>query len=61
MTPTIITIPKIVSSVKSLTTKEVGYSIWQRNYYEHIIRNKKEYSQIKQYIKQNPYNWINKP
>ena len=31
--------------------------IWQRNYYEHIIRNEKDYWAIKQYIKDNPKNW----
>ncbi len=28
--------------------------IWQRNYYEHIIRNKKSYYQIAEYIRNNP-------
>jgi len=31
--------------------------IWQRNYYEHIIRNESEYLKIKKYIKQNPMMW----
>ena len=31
--------------------------LWQRNYYEHIIRNEKEYLLIKQYIQNNPLNW----
>jgi putative transposase len=31
--------------------------IWQRNYYEHIIRSEKEYWVIKQYICDNPENW----
>lgn len=30
---------------------------WQRNYYEHIIRNNKELLQISEYIKFNPQNW----
>ncbi len=30
---------------------------WQRNYYEHIIRDAKSYSQIGQYIKTNPTRW----
>ena len=30
---------------------------WQRNYYEHIIRNEKEYYAITNYIINNPYNW----
>ena len=51
------TIPKIINSLKSIISKEIGYSIWQRNYYEHIIRNEKEYFKIKEYIINNPYNW----
>jgi REP element-mobilizing transposase RayT len=31
--------------------------IWQRNYYEHIIRNQVDYSRIEQYIIDNPTNW----
>lgn len=31
--------------------------IWQRNYYERIIRNEREYLAIKEYIKNNPKNW----
>ena len=31
--------------------------IWQRNYYEHIIRNRKELAMIRNYIKGNPANW----
>ncbi len=31
--------------------------LWQRNYYEHIIRNEKSYKRISQYIINNPGNW----
>ena len=31
--------------------------IWQRNYYEHIIRDRKELAAIRNYIKANPSNW----
>jgi hypothetical protein len=30
---------------------------WQRNYYEHIIRNERELQAIRRYIRQNPDNW----
>ena len=33
--------------------------IFQRNYYEHIIRNEREYKQIVYYIRNNPQNWEN--
>ena len=52
------TIPKIINSYKSIVTKEIGYSIWQRNYFEHIIRNEKEYYKTLEYIKYNPDRWI---
>jgi putative transposase len=38
-----------------------GYTnppVWQRNYYEHIIRNEMEYKQIKDYIEANPAAWV---
>ncbi len=31
-----------------------GYPIWQRNYYEHIIRNEAEHNKIYDYIQNNP-------
>ena len=51
------TICQIVKSFKILCSKEIGYSIWQRNYYEHIIRNEKEYYKIIEYIRTNPLKW----
>jgi REP element-mobilizing transposase RayT len=35
------------------------YNVWQRNYYEHIIRNKTEWQRIRQYIANNPIHWKN--
>jgi len=35
------------------------YIVWQRNYYEHIIRNEMELLRIRQYIVNNPMNWEN--
>jgi REP element-mobilizing transposase RayT len=31
---------------------------WQRNYYEHIIRNEHEMDRIWRYIESNPINWV---
>lgn len=33
--------------------------MWQRNYWEHIIRNENEYHRISEYIKNNPAKWHN--
>lgn len=52
-----IKITNVIGLFKSGVSRELGYSIWQRNYYEHIIRNEKEYLIIKQYIQENPLKW----
>ncbi len=31
--------------------------VWQRNYYEHIIRNENELNRIREYIINNPKKW----
>jgi putative transposase len=34
-----------------------GLPVWQRNYYEHVIRNEQSLSRIRQYIVDNPLRW----
>jgi REP element-mobilizing transposase RayT len=57
-------IPTIIRSFKSAVTKRInesrntpGMPVWQRNYYEHIIRNDETMNRIRQYITDNPANW----
>jgi REP element-mobilizing transposase RayT len=57
-------IPTIIRSFKSAVTKRInesrntpGMLVWQRNYYEHIIRNDESLNHIRQYIADNPANW----
>jgi hypothetical protein len=63
------TVGNIIGAYKSLVTngclniyklnnKTMG-KLWQRNYYEHIIRNEKSYQTIANYIINNPSNWEN--
>ena len=35
-----------------------GKPIWQRNYFEHIIRNDREMERIRHYIETNPSAWM---
>ncbi len=35
----------------------MGLPVWQRNYYEHIIRDEKYWDRIHRYIEQNPLVW----
>jgi len=34
-----------------------GDAIWQRNYYEHVIRNEESLNCIREYIANNPLQW----
>ncbi|MEG9475667.1 hypothetical protein V6W75_09580 [Mannheimia sp. HC-2023] len=51
----------VIKQIKLLFEKgELQFAptdIWQRNYYEHIIRNEIAYFQITEYIQNNPSKW----
>ena len=56
------TIGSIVNQIKSKVTKEVRketeiFNVWQRNYYENIIRNDEIYIKVSEYIENNPLKW----
>lgn len=50
-------IPQLIRSFKTLVTKELGFSLWQRSYYDHIIRDIPDYEAIWEYIENNPLKW----
>jgi REP element-mobilizing transposase RayT len=54
----------IVGNYKSVSTRRInrvrgtpGIRFWQRNYWEHIIRNEQSLNRIRQYIQSNPARW----
>jgi putative transposase len=54
----------IVGNLKSVTARRInrirhtpGMDVWQRNYYEHIIRNERALERIREYIINNPLRW----
>ncbi|KIH75474.1 REP element-mobilizing transposase RayT [Geoalkalibacter ferrihydriticus] len=54
----------IVRSFKSAATKRInalrnnaGCPVWQRNYYEHVIRGDRDLHAVRQYIADNPAKW----
>jgi len=58
------TLSSFMAGYKSAVTKQIkglcqtsGIPVWQRNYYEHIIRNDAELNHILQYIVENPLKW----
>jgi len=48
---------KYINAVKEGKYPPFNKRIWQRNYFERIIRNEAEYQKIWQYIDTNPQNW----
>ncbi|NOY89406.1 MAG: transposase [FCB group bacterium] len=52
-----ITTNEYIRGVKETGWKEFSGKLWQRNYYEHIIRNEKELQKIREYIVNNPLKW----
>ena len=51
------TLSSIVGSYKSAVSRQLGFPVWQRNYYEHIIRDCNDYARIADYINNNPARW----
>ncbi len=51
-------ISNIVRSIKVLVAKEIGEPIFQRSYYDHVIRNQQDYDEIWEYIENNPRKWM---
>ena len=47
----------VVRSIKVMVTKEIGYSVWQTSYYDHILRNEADYLRARQYVDENPARW----
>lgn len=46
-----------ISTLKRLTNKTAGHALWQRGYYDHIIRSPDDYNTIWHYIDTNPAKW----
>lgn len=46
-----------IRGVKNLGWKRFDAKLWQRNYWEHIIRDDDSCHRIAEYITENPYNW----
>ena len=55
--PTNAVIPHLVSTFKRFCHRDVGEKIFQRSYYDHVIRNQQDYDEIWQYIENNPRKW----
>ena len=61
-------ISTIIRSFKSIVSRRVidkglgvGLPVWQRNYYERVIRSEHDLNEIRKYISENPTNWSHDP
>ncbi|MBI4962140.1 MAG: transposase [Desulfomonile tiedjei] len=59
---------RLIGSFKTVSTKQIneirkspGMGLWQRNYYEHVIRSEKSLNAIREYIEANPFHWQDDP
>ena len=47
----------IIQQMKGAVTKQLGVSIWQKSFHDHVIRGDEDYREIWQYIENNPLKW----
>jgi REP element-mobilizing transposase RayT len=57
-------LPEIIRAFKTFSSRQInqsrnmpGTSVWQRNYYEHVIRKDESLGKIREYIETNPLRW----
>lgn len=57
-------LPAVIQNFKSISTRKInsarrtpGQRVWQRNYYEHVIRNEADLKRVRAYIATNPARW----
>ena len=51
-------VAQIVRAIKGLSVKEIGAPIFQRSYYDHVIRDQRDYNECWEYIEYNPRKWV---
>jgi REP element-mobilizing transposase RayT len=58
-------LPEIVRALKTFSARRIneirgtpGQPVWQRNYYEHVIRNEMDLEETREYIQNNPLKWL---
>ena len=62
--PTLTGLPEVIRAFKSFSARRInqlrrtpGARVWQRNYYERVIRNENELTRAREYILNNPRKW----
>ncbi len=51
------TMSRVVKQLKGIISKQIGTSIWQKSFHDHIIRDREDYEEHLRYIYENPMRW----
>lgn len=51
------TLSTVVRQMKGAVTKKLGHPVWQKGFYDHVIRGENDYRECWQYIEDNPKKW----
>ena len=51
------TMSRVVQQMKGFVTKRIGHSIWQKLFFDHVIRNRQDFEEHINYIYENPMRW----
>ena len=51
------TISRIINQLKGAASKQAGAKIWQKSFYDHVIKNREDYVKHLEYINNNPLQW----
>ena len=54
------TLSQVVSQFKASVSKRIKTSVWQKLFFDHIVRNEQDYIEHVKYILENPMRWRNK-
>jgi len=50
-------LPVVIGSFKSVASRMAGRSLWQRSFYDRVIRGEAELRALRQYVADNPLRW----
>ncbi len=54
------TVSNILNQLKGYVTKKIGFSVWQKLFYDHIVRDEEDFNIKWEYIDNNPDSWLEK-
>jgi putative transposase len=50
-------LPSVLATYKAAVSRRVGRPVWQRGYFERVVRNESELQTLRDYVAANPVNW----